>query len=83
MNFKRGFWRRYPQRVLTPPNDCVRGDATLFDRGDSVEAAWSLIEPVLDVCSAAKTASRFPLTRREVGDRRSPTNYSNATGGVV
>jgi len=38
-------------------NDCVRGDATLFDRGDSVEAAWSLIEPVLDVWSAAKTAS--------------------------
>jgi len=26
-------------------NDCVRGDATLFDRGDSVEAAWSLIDP--------------------------------------
>jgi glucose-6-phosphate 1-dehydrogenase len=38
-------------------NDCVRGDATLFDRGDSVEAAWSLIEPVLDVWSAAKTAT--------------------------
>ncbi len=38
-------------------NDCVRGDATLFDRGDSVEAAWSLIEPVLDVWSAAKTAA--------------------------
>jgi glucose-6-phosphate 1-dehydrogenase len=38
-------------------NDCVRGDATLFDRGDSVEAAWWLIEPVLDVWSAAKTAS--------------------------
>src|SRR5271165_5223804 len=38
-------------------NDCVRGDATLFDRGDSVEAAWSLIEPVLEVWSAAKTAS--------------------------
>jgi glucose-6-phosphate 1-dehydrogenase len=38
-------------------NDCVRGDATLFDRGDSVEAAWWLIEPVLDVWSAAKTAT--------------------------
>jgi glucose-6-phosphate 1-dehydrogenase len=38
-------------------HDCVRGDATLFDRGDSVEAAWSLIEPVLDVWSAAKTAT--------------------------
>lgn len=37
-------------------NDCLRGDATLFDRGDSVEAAWALIEPILDVWSAAKTA---------------------------
>src|ERR1700736_2944857 len=38
-------------------NDCVRGDATLFDRGDSVEAAWALVEPILDVWSAAKTAT--------------------------
>src|SRR6516164_5130854 len=38
-------------------NDCVRGDATLFDRGDSVEAAWTLIDPILDVWSAAKTAT--------------------------
>jgi glucose-6-phosphate 1-dehydrogenase len=38
-------------------NDCLRGDATLFDRGDSVEAAWSLVDPILDVWSAAKTAS--------------------------
>jgi glucose-6-phosphate 1-dehydrogenase len=37
--------------------DCVRGDATLFDRGDSVEAAWALVDPILDVWSAAKTAT--------------------------
>lgn len=37
-------------------NDCLRGDATLFDRGDSVEAAWSLVDPILDVWSAAKSA---------------------------
>jgi len=35
--------------------DCLRGDATLFDRGDSVEAAWALVDPILDVWSAAKT----------------------------
>jgi len=23
-------------------NDCMRGDATLFDRADGVEAAWAL-----------------------------------------
>ena len=28
-------------------NDCLRGDATLFDRADSVEAAWTLINPIL------------------------------------
>ncbi|HZP32326.1 MAG TPA: glucose-6-phosphate dehydrogenase [Candidatus Acidoferrales bacterium] len=30
-------------------NDCMRGDATLFDRADGVEAAWAFLEPVLDV----------------------------------
>ena len=29
-------------------NDCIRGDATLFDRADSVEAAWALVDPILD-----------------------------------
>jgi glucose-6-phosphate 1-dehydrogenase len=38
-------------------NDCLRGDATLFDRGDSVEAAWSLVDPILDVWGAARTAT--------------------------
>jgi glucose-6-phosphate 1-dehydrogenase len=27
--------------------DCLTGDATLFQRADQVEAAWSLVEPVL------------------------------------
>jgi len=29
-------------------NDCIRGDATLFDRADSVEAAWALVDPILE-----------------------------------
>jgi len=28
--------------------DCLLGDATLFSRGDTVEAAWSFIQPILD-----------------------------------
>ena len=28
--------------------DCMLGDPTLFDRADSVEAAWSLMQPFLD-----------------------------------
>jgi len=28
-------------------HDCMRGDGTLFDRADSVEAAWALVDPIL------------------------------------
>jgi glucose-6-phosphate 1-dehydrogenase len=38
-------------------NDCVRGDATLFDRADTVEAAWALVDPILDVWSATRTGT--------------------------
>ena len=59
MNFsyREGFGGASRSAYATLLNDCLRGDATLFDRGDSVEAAWSLIEPILDVWSAAKTAT--------------------------
>jgi glucose-6-phosphate 1-dehydrogenase len=58
MNFsyKEGFGGTTRSAYATLLNDCLRGDATLFDRGDSVEAAWSLVDPILDVWSAAKTA---------------------------
>lgn len=29
-------------------NDCMRGDATLFDRADGAEAAWGFVQPILD-----------------------------------
>jgi glucose-6-phosphate 1-dehydrogenase len=32
--------------------DCMNGDAGLFQRGDNAEAAWSVVEPILDVWSA-------------------------------
>ena len=34
-------------------NDCLRGDATLFDRADSVEAAWELVDPILKAWQSA------------------------------
>jgi len=40
-------------------NDCIRGDATLFDRADSVEAAWALVDPILKAWQSA-TAPPFP-----------------------
>jgi glucose-6-phosphate 1-dehydrogenase len=33
--------------------DCMLGDATLFNRADSVEASWELVMPVLDAWKAA------------------------------
>ena len=39
-------------------NDCMRGDATLFDRGDGVEAAWALVDPILEYFQANKP--KFP-----------------------
>ena len=60
MNFKykEGFGEAPRSAYATLLNDCVRGDATLFDRGDNVEAAWALIDPILDVWTAAKSAER-------------------------
>ena len=29
--------------------DCMQGDATLYARGDAVEAAWEIVQPVLDL----------------------------------
>jgi glucose-6-phosphate 1-dehydrogenase len=40
-------------------NDCIRGDATLFDRADSVEAAWALVDPILQAWQSA-SAPPFP-----------------------
>jgi glucose-6-phosphate 1-dehydrogenase len=39
-------------------NDCMRGDATLFDRADGVEAAWALVNPILSYFQAHKP--KFP-----------------------
>jgi glucose-6-phosphate 1-dehydrogenase len=35
-------------------NDCMRGDATLFDRADGLEAAWALVDPVLQAWNNSK-----------------------------
>jgi glucose-6-phosphate 1-dehydrogenase len=34
------------QRLLI---DCMQGDATLFTRGDSIEQAWKIVDPILKV----------------------------------
>jgi glucose-6-phosphate 1-dehydrogenase len=39
--------------------DCMTGDATLFQRGDMVEAGWCVVQPLLDVWQALPPRS-FP-----------------------
>jgi glucose-6-phosphate 1-dehydrogenase len=46
--FKRPIAEAYERLLL----DCMRGDATLFNRRDSVDRAWELIQPVLQVWEA-------------------------------
>ena len=36
--------------------DCMIGDATLFQRADSVEAGWAVVQPILDLWQNDKTA---------------------------
>jgi|WetSurMetagenome_2_1015567.scaffolds.fasta_scaffold00065_40 glucose-6-phosphate 1-dehydrogenase len=39
--------------------DCMLGDATLFSRGDAVEATWQFIDPVLKFWKENKNTSLF------------------------
>ena len=39
---------------------CTRGDATLFSRGDLVEAAWRIAQPILDYWKSTPTGDEFP-----------------------
>ena len=45
--YKKAFGVVTRDAYATLLNDCIRGDATLFDRADSVEAAWQLVDPIL------------------------------------
>ncbi|HEV2878243.1 MAG TPA: glucose-6-phosphate dehydrogenase [Candidatus Eremiobacteraceae bacterium] len=39
--------------------DCMKGDQTLFDRADGVEAAWALVDPVLRAWESQRSVA-FP-----------------------
>jgi glucose-6-phosphate 1-dehydrogenase len=70
-SYKEGFGEATRSAYATLVNDCLRGDATLFDRGDNVEAAWSLVDPILDVWSAARTATVSQYASGSWGPRES------------
>ncbi len=54
MDFKYADWFSQAPAVgyETLLHDCFAGDQTLFQRADQVEAAWAVVQPVLDAWSA-------------------------------
>ncbi len=48
------FGATIPEAYETLLLDILRGDATLFMRADQVEAAWSVVTPILDAWTAAR-----------------------------
>ena len=47
--------------------DVMRGDPTLFARRDEVEAAWTIVQPILDVWADPDCAGAVPLCGRILG----------------
>lgn len=64
--YKQAFGGGSRDAYATLINDCIRGDATLFDRADSVEAAWALVDPILE---AWQTASAPPFPNYPAGSQ--------------
>jgi len=58
-NYREGFSTESPETYETLLGDIMKNDATLFMRADQVEAAWTLLMPVLDVWAEA-APSAFP-----------------------
>jgi glucose-6-phosphate 1-dehydrogenase len=46
--YREGFGGQAPEAYERLLLDCMRGDSTLFIRRDEVEAAWSLVTPILE-----------------------------------
>jgi glucose-6-phosphate 1-dehydrogenase len=64
--YRKAFGSATRDAYATLINDCIRGDATLFDRADSVEAAWALVDPIL---KAWQTASPPPFPNYPAGSQ--------------
>jgi glucose-6-phosphate 1-dehydrogenase len=61
MDFRYSDWFKQAPAVgyETLIYDCLTGDATLFQRADQVEAAWAIVQPLLDSW-ASRDPSGFP-----------------------
>jgi glucose-6-phosphate 1-dehydrogenase len=58
-NYAESFGNSAPEAYETLLEDCIEGDSTLFTRHDWVEAAWSLMDPIIQVWNLSKPKS-FP-----------------------
>jgi glucose-6-phosphate 1-dehydrogenase len=58
---------------------CSHGDATLFSRGDLVEAAWGVAQPILDYWSATP-APEFPNYERSTWGPKAAADLIAADG---
>ncbi len=59
-SYREGFGGEPPEAYERLLLDCMRGDSTLFIRGDEVEAAWSLVTPILEGWQAMGTKTLDP-----------------------
>ena len=59
-HYKDAFGGVTREAYATLINDCIRGEATLFDRADSVEAAWALVDPILKAWQRDPEPPEFP-----------------------
>jgi glucose-6-phosphate 1-dehydrogenase len=59
-NYRNTFGGATREAYATLINDCIRGEATLFDRADSVEAAWELMDPILKAWENDPEPPEFP-----------------------
>ena len=58
---------------------CTHGDATLFSRGDLVEAAWKIAQPILDYWQLTP-APEFPNYARETWGPKEASELLNRDG---
>ena len=67
--YRDAFGGVHARAYATLINDCIRGDATLFDRADSVEAAWALVDPILEAWREGFRRRLFQIIRRAARGR--------------
>ena len=58
--YREGFGRESPEAYERLLLDAMRGDSTLFIRGDEIEAAWALVTPILEAWEAADAKAVHP-----------------------